>query len=94
MKRLKKVLISVAISMATVNANAWPWISPYAYCGGNPVNAHRLDLVAGDGPVSGAKLQATSNEWSSGHSITNFMQYVQSLPVGKYKVVNGQIVPQ
>ena len=37
MKRLKKVLISFAISMATVNANAWPWISPYAYCFGNPV---------------------------------------------------------
>lgn len=27
----------VAISMATVNANAWPWLSPYAYCMGNPV---------------------------------------------------------
>ena len=37
MKRLKKVLISVAFSMATVNANAWPWMSPYAYCFGNPV---------------------------------------------------------
>lgn len=37
MKRLKKVLISVAISIVTVNANAWPWISPYAYCFGNPV---------------------------------------------------------
>lgn len=37
MKRLKKVLISVAISMVTLSANAWPWISPYAYCFGNPV---------------------------------------------------------
>ena len=56
--------------------------------------SHRWDLVAGDSPISGAKQQATSNEWSSGHSITNFIQYVQSLPAGKYKVVNGQIVPQ
>lgn len=23
--------------MVTINANAWPWISPYAYCFGNPV---------------------------------------------------------
>ena len=23
--------------MVTVNANAWPWMSPYAYCFGNPV---------------------------------------------------------
>ena len=37
MKRLKKVLISVAISMVTLSANAWPWVSPYAYCMGNPV---------------------------------------------------------
>ena len=37
MKRINRILMVVAISMATVNANAWPWISPYAYCMGNPV---------------------------------------------------------
>ena len=37
MKRLKKALLSVAISLAAINANAFPWISPYAYCFGNPV---------------------------------------------------------
>jgi len=30
MKRLKKALLSVAISLAAINANAFPWISPYA----------------------------------------------------------------
>ena len=37
MKRINRILMVVAISMATVNANAWPWVSPYAYCMGNPV---------------------------------------------------------
>jgi len=37
MKRLKKILLAVSISIVTVNANAWPWISPYAYCFGNPI---------------------------------------------------------
>ena len=55
---------------------------------------HKWDLVAENSPVPGAKQQNTSNEWSSGHSITDFMQYIQSLPAGKYKVVNGQIVQQ
>ena len=31
---------------------------------------------------------------SCGHSITDFIQYIQSLPAGKYKVVNGKIVSQ
>ena len=37
MKRLKKALLLVAISLAAINANAFPWISPYAYCFGNPI---------------------------------------------------------
>lgn len=56
--------------------------------------SHKWDLVARNSPVPGAKQQDTSNEWSSGHSIADFMQYIQSLPTGKYKVVNGQIVQQ
>lgn len=39
MKRLKKVLLAAIISLVAVDAFAWPWISPYAYCLGNPVNA-------------------------------------------------------
>lgn len=37
MKRVKRALLLVIISLFTTNANAWPWISPYAYCMGNPV---------------------------------------------------------
>lgn len=34
MRRLKRTLAIVAL---LINANAWPWISPYAYCMGNPI---------------------------------------------------------
>ena len=37
MRSLRKTLLATAMSLLTVSANAWPWISPYAYCAGNPV---------------------------------------------------------
>ena len=37
MKRLKKALLSATVSLVAISANAFPWISPYAYCFGNPV---------------------------------------------------------
>lgn len=36
-KRLRKTLLSAAISLVAFGANAFPWVSPYAYCLGNPV---------------------------------------------------------
>lgn len=38
MKNIKKMLLTAAMVIASVNAYAWPWISPYAYCMGNPVS--------------------------------------------------------
>lgn len=37
MRRLKRVLVSVVMLIIAINANAWPWLSPYAYCMGNPI---------------------------------------------------------
>lgn len=37
MRRLKRTLAIVALLIIAINANAWPWISPYAYCFNNPV---------------------------------------------------------
>ena len=37
MRRLKRTLAIVALLIIAINANAWPWISPYAYCMGNPI---------------------------------------------------------
>ena len=35
---MKKILLTAVIAVMTANAYAWPWISPYAYCMGNPVS--------------------------------------------------------
>ena len=37
MRRLKIILMAVALLIIAINANAWPWLSPYAYCNNNPV---------------------------------------------------------
>lgn len=38
MKELKKMLLTATVVTISANANAWPWISPYAYCMGNPIS--------------------------------------------------------
>ena len=38
MKTLKMILLIATMAVVTVNANAWPWFSPYAYCMGNPIS--------------------------------------------------------
>lgn len=38
MKIFKKMLLTALIAVLAVNTNAWPWLSPYAYCFNNPVN--------------------------------------------------------
>lgn len=37
MKNIRITLLSIVISFVAVTANAYPGISPYAYCGGNPI---------------------------------------------------------
>lgn len=37
MNRFKRTLIVAAMSVMTLSANAYPWLSPYAYCMNNPV---------------------------------------------------------
>lgn len=37
MRRLKRTLTIVALLIMAISANAYPWLSPYAYCMNNPV---------------------------------------------------------
>jgi len=51
------------------------------------------ESVAGNDPISGAIQMDTSKDKEQKHSIFSFMNQINNLPAGNYKVVNGQIVP-
>lgn len=36
----------------------------------------------------------TSNDSNQGHRISSFMEQINNLPAGTYKIENGKIVPQ
>ena len=37
MVRIRRTLAIIAMLSMAISANAWPWLSPYAYCMNNPV---------------------------------------------------------
>ena len=55
--------------------------------------SHTNDIVAGNDPIKGADQVDTSDDKRQGHSIFDFMGQVSKLVPGKYKVVNGKIIP-
>lgn len=55
--------------------------------------SHNNDKVAGKGKMPGAEQIDTSSDKIQLHSIFGFMDQIKNLPVGKYQVVNGKIVP-
>jgi RHS repeat-associated protein len=55
--------------------------------------SHSNDAVAGNAAIPGADQIDTNTDPQQGHSIFNFEQEISKLPTGKYKVVDGKIVP-
>jgi RHS repeat-associated protein len=55
--------------------------------------SHSNDGVAGNEDEPGAEKKDTKSDKNQIHSIYSFLDQVKNLPVGTYKVVNGQIVP-
>ena len=37
MRRIKRIIVILALLIIAISAKAWPWLSPYAYCMNNPV---------------------------------------------------------
>ena len=37
MGRIRRTLAIITMLIMAISANAWPWLSPYAYCMNNPV---------------------------------------------------------
>lgn len=56
--------------------------------------SHKNDNIAGDKHIEGAKYQSTSDDKNDGHSIEDFFKYINTLPSGLYRWVNGDIVKQ
>lgn len=54
--------------------------------------SHDNDKVAGDEDMPGATKADTKEDKNQIHSIFSFINQISKLPVGKYKVVNGQII--
>jgi len=55
--------------------------------------SHSNDMVAGNESMPGANKIDTNEDKNQIHSIFSFINQISKLPAGKYKVVNGQIVP-
>ena len=55
--------------------------------------SHSNDNVAGSEDMPGASKMSTKEDKKQTHSIFSFISQISKLPTGKYKVVNGQIVP-
>ena len=55
--------------------------------------SHDGDGVAGNEDEPGAEKKDTKSDKNQIHSIYSFLGQIRNLPVGTYKVINGQIVP-
>lgn len=54
--------------------------------------SHSKDRVAGNKKIQGSEYKDTSSDEDQGHSISSFVNQIMSLPEGKYKIENGQII--
>lgn len=50
MVRIRRTLAIIAMLSMAISANAWPWLSPYAYCMNNPVKFVDLNTLTVNGP--------------------------------------------
>ena len=55
--------------------------------------SHSKDKVAGNKKMEGAENMDTSDDKKQDHGISTFMNQINNLPEGKYKIVDGKIVP-
>ncbi|WP_321480946.1 hypothetical protein [uncultured Bacteroides sp.] len=54
---------------------------------------HSKDWIAGNKKIEGAESKDTSVDRNQTHYISDFMNQIQNLPEGRYKIVNNEIVP-
>jgi len=55
--------------------------------------SHSNDKIAGNEKIEGAKFMDTSTDKDQDHGINTYLNDVQKLPSGKYKIVDNNLVP-